>query len=159
MVSYEGLMRPFQLKIKEFNLKDAPTTEKLYELMLERILQRHVSKETFAIRLEKNKQNWLKEWHIAVIVFEQLQNDCLKIKLVKSVKEYEALANTIVKDQLGLERCIENLKKMVNKYRITMSLAMDVEESDKDFYEHMNDGIQKIKRNTQIILQKNNKGE
>lgn len=159
LVSYEGLMRPFQLKIKEFNLKDAPTTEKLYELMLKRILQRHVSKETFAIRLEKNKQNWLKEWHIAVIVFEQLQNDCLKIKLVKSVKEYEALANTIVKDQLGLERCIENLKKMVNKYRITMSLAMDVEESDKDFYEHMNDGIQKIKRNTQIILQKNNKGE
>ena len=54
-------MRPFKMTIAEFNLKDAPATGKLYELMSIRDLQRHISKETFAIRLQKNKQNWMKE--------------------------------------------------------------------------------------------------
>lgn len=34
----------------------------------------------------------------------------------------------------------------------TISLAMEVEPSDEEFYTHMKHGIQKLKRNTQIVL-------
>jgi len=152
LVSYEGLIRPFQLKIKEFALKDVPTTEELFGLMSVRNLQRYISKETFAIRLEKNKQNWMKEWDIAVIVFEQLKNDCSKLEMTDSIEEYETLVNMIVKDQVGLEKCIQKLYKVADKYKNTISLAMEIEPSDEEFYTHMKHGIQKLKRNTQIIL-------
>lgn len=154
LISYEGLMRPFKMKIAEFNLKDAPATEKLYELMSIRDLQRHISKETFAIRLQKNKQNWMKEWRIAVVVFEQLQNDCSKIDMIESINEYEILVNTIVKDQIGVEKCINKLKKLVKKYKNTLDLAMEVDYEDNEFYRHMNESIQKLIKNTQIVLQK-----
>lgn len=154
LISYEGLMRPFKMKIAEFNLKDAPATEKLYELMSIRDLQRHISKETFAIRLQKNKQNWMKEWRIAVVVFEQLQNDCSKIDMIESINEYEILVNTIVKDQIGVEKCINKLKKLVKKYKNTLDLAMEVDHEDNEFYRHMNESIQKLIKNTQIVLQK-----
>lgn len=152
LISYEGLLRPFKLKITEFDLKDAPTTDKLYDLMSVRKLQRHISKETFSIRVEKNKTKWIKEWRIAVVVFEQLQNDCTKLKMVEAIEEYEVLANKIVKDQLGLEKCLENLNRVINKYNNTMKLAMDIEESDAEFYRHMNESIQKLRKNTQILL-------
>lgn len=154
LISYEGLMRPFKMKIAEFNLKDAPATEKLYELMSIRDLQRHISKETFAIRLQKNKQNWMKEWRIAVVVFEQLQNDCSKIDMIESINEYEILVNTIVKDQIGVEKCINKLKKLVKKYKNTLDLAMEVDHEDNEFYRHMNESIQKLIKNAQIVLQK-----
>lgn len=159
LISFEGLLRPLKLNIAEFNMKDAPTTGKLYDLMSTRNLQRCISKETFSIRLDKNKNKWIKEWRIAVVVFEQLQNDCTKLKMVESIEEYEILANKIVKDQLGLEKCLENLNRVINKYKITMKLAMDIEESDAEFYRHMNDSVKKLKQNIQIILKKNSKGE
>ena len=33
-----------------------------------------------------------------------------------------------------------------------MKLAMDIEESDAEFYRHMNESIQKLRKNTQILL-------
>jgi len=102
--------------------------------------------------VEKNKTKWIKEWRIAVVVFEQLQNDCTKLKMVEAIEEYEVLANKIVKDQLGLEKCLENLNRVINKYNNTMKLAMDIEESDAEFYRHMNESIQKLRKNTQILL-------
>ena len=119
-----------------------------------RDLQRHISKETFAIRLQKNKQNWMKEWRIAVVVFEQLQNDCSKIDMIESINEYEILVNTIVKDQIGVEKCINKLKKLVKKYKNTLDLAMEVDHEDNEFYRHMNESIQKLIKNAQIVLQK-----
>ena len=133
LISYEGLMRPFKMKIAEFNLKDAPAT-------------------TFAIRLQKNNQNWMKEWRIAVVVFEQLQNDCSKIDMIESINEYEILVNTIVKDQIGVEKCINKLKKLVKKYKNTLDLAMEVDHEDNEFYRHMNESIQKLIKNTQIVI-------
>ena len=145
-------MKKFIHEFKEFALKDVPTTEELFGLMSVRNLQRYISKETFAIRLEKNKQNWMKEWDIAVIVFEQLKNDCSKLEMTDSIEEYETLVNMIVKDQVGLEKCIQKLYKVADKYKNTISLAMEIEPSDEEFYTHMKHGIQKLKRNTQIIL-------
>lgn len=75
-----------------------------------------------------------------------------KLKMVEAIEEYEVLANKIVKDQLGLEKCLENLNRVINKYNNTMKLAMDIEESDAEFYRHMNESIQKLRKNTQILL-------
>ena len=62
----------------------------------------------------------------------------------------DPLANKIVKDQLGLEKCLENLNRVINKYNNTMKLAMDIEESDAEFYRHMNESIQKLRKNNEV---------
>lgn len=159
LVSYEGLMRPFKMKIAQFDLKDAPSTEKLYELMTARDLHKYITQKTFAIRLEKLKERWIKEWRIAVEIFEQLQNDCEKIRNADSVKDYEILMNTIVKEQMGLDNCVAFLRKIVKKYKNTIEMTIDIESEECNFCNRMKESIEKLIKNTKIILQKTKEGE
>lgn len=159
LVSYEGLVRPFKMKIAQFDLKDAPSTEKLYELMTARNLHKYIMQKTFAIRFEKLKESWIKEWRIAVEIFEQLQNDCEKIRAADTIKDYEILMNMIVKEQMGLDNCIAFLRKVVKKYKNTIDITFDQESEACDFCDHMKESIEKLIKNTKIILQKTKEGE
>lgn len=152
LISYEGLLKPFRMQIVSFALKDTPSTEKLFELMEKRQEQREVSKWTFSIRLSKYKEKWMNEWNIAMAVYEQLQADCSKLRNTDSDKDLENLMSQVVKDQLGLEKCLEKLREVIKKYEYTMQLAMEVSESDKAFHKKMEQGVENLIRNTRILL-------
>ena len=101
----------------------------------------------------------IKEWRIAVEIFEQLQNDCEKIRAADTIKDYEILMNMIVKEQMGLDNCIAFLRKVVKKYKNTIDITFDQESEACDFCDHMKESIEKLIKNTKIILQKTKEGE
>lgn len=152
LVSYEGLLKPFRMQIKSFALKDTPSTDKLFDLMKEREGQRTVSQQTFSIRLIKYKEKWIEEWKIAMVVYEKLVEDCAKLRELESDDELEELMSQVVKDQLGLEECLKDLREVIKKYAYTMNLAMTIAESDREFYKNMEKGVENLIRNVRILL-------
>ena len=154
LISYEGLLKPFRMQISSFEWKDAPSTDELFDFMKEKVVQNRISEITFSIRLSKYKEKWIHEWNLAMAVYDQLKTDCQKLKTVKFEENLEDIMSQIVKDQLGLEKCLDKLREIVKKYQYTMQLAMKVSDSDNEFYKKMEKGIENMIYNTKILLTK-----
>lgn len=152
LITYEGLLRPFRMQIAAFELKDAPTTEELFELMRVRRMQCEVSKFTISIRLEKLKEKWLHEWEIAMVVYKQLETDCGRAKVTERTEELEQIVSAIVRDQIGMEKCLDILKTVKQKYAYTLDLAMEQYEEDVAFYHSMEKGLKSIIGNVQKMI-------
>lgn len=148
LITYEGLQRPFRMQIISFALKETPTTEQLYELMYNRELQRSLSQYTISIRLEKMKEKWKKEWDVTMVVYQQLLADCDRIPMLKNVEVMEEAVSAVVKDQIGLEKCLDVLHTIIKKYEYTLELAMEENEHDVAFGTNMKHGVDSIIWNT-----------
>jgi len=89
-----------------------------------------------------------------MVVYEQLKMDCQKLKNVKFEENLEEIMSQIVKDQLGLENCLDKLREIAKKYQYTIQLAMKVSDSDNKFCKKMEKGIENLIYNTRILLTK-----
>lgn len=154
LITYEGLLRPFRMQITAFEYKDAPETEQLYELMCRREVQSKLSQYTISIRLQKIKERWKKEWEISMVVYEKLMVDCRRVSLLKSADSLEEAVGAVVKDQIGLEKCLSCLRKIIKKYEYTLALAMRKIEEDVAFVKQMQQGVENIINNARIVIGK-----
>ena len=143
LVTYEGLLKPFKMQIKEFHLKDAPDTEKLISLMSCRNLQKKISQLTIDSRLNKVKEMWLAEWNDMLIIYEKLNMHCKALKAAGINDDIKTLVSTIVKDQMGLDECIKQMNEIIRKYKRVLSLSFENLRSD-DFLEDMEKDVKKI---------------
>lgn len=156
LITYEGLLKPFKMEIAYFEYKEVPSTEKLLSLMSKRELYKKVSKFTFSIRLNKVKKLWRNEWNITMVVYEKLLSDCDSEKVISSPEEIETIITNVVKDQLGLDKSVKNLNKLIRKYEYVISLIDNVDVSDVNFIEHMKEQLNGLIHNTKLVIKKIN---
>lgn len=156
LITYEGLLKPFKAQIAYFEQKDAPSTAKLISLMSERDMHKEVSKFTFSIRFDKLRKKWDNEWNITMVVYEKLLSDCNKAKTVSSSEEIEFVIKDIVKDQLGLEKSVTNLKTIINKYSYVSSLCFEIEPYDMEFLDYMKKQLNGMIHNTKLAIKQTN---
>ena len=152
LISYEGLLKPFQMRMTSFHFKDVPSTERLFELMGKRKLQRNISKITFSIQLSKHKKRWIHEWDIMLVVYDKFIMDCDAYKACHREDEIESLLENIVKDQMGLDKCVKELRRIKKKYDFLLALAMEADEHDVKYSLDMENSIKKIINNVKILL-------
>lgn len=156
LITYEGLLKPFKAQIAYFKQKDAPTTSKLISLMSTRNIHREMSKFTFSIRFNKLHKKWEDEWNITMVVYEKLLSDCNKGKTISSTEEIEYVIKDVVKDQLGLEKSVSNLKTIINKYKYVMSLCFEIEPYDVEFFDYMKKQLAGLIHNTKLAIKQTN---
>lgn len=152
LISYEGLLKPYQMRMTSFYFKDIPSAEKLFSLMEERKLQRNISKTTFSIQLSKHRKRWLHEWDIMLVVYDKFVMDCDAYKVCHREEEIEHLLENIVKDQIGLDNCVRELRRIKKKYDFLLALAMEIYEYDLEYASDMGKSIKKIITNVKILL-------
>lgn len=152
LITYEGLLKPFKMQIAYFENKDAPTTDKLLKLMNTRDLFKKVSKFTFSIRLNKLQKLWKNEWNISMVVYEKLLSDCNNGKTISSSDEIKKVMTDIVKDQLGLDKSVNNLNRFIKKYEYVMSLSENSYKSDTDFLTFMKRQLNGLIHNTKLAI-------
>lgn len=159
LITYEGLLRPFRMQIAAFEEKDAPTDTDLYTLMKVRKKQIEVSETTFALRLDKIKQKWVNEWDIMMIVYQQLVADCKKLQQLSDFNDIKTVVEDIVKDELGLDKSLNILKQIKNKYSYVLNLSMKTDNEDILFFNKMESGINNVINNAKILIKKANVAE
>ena len=152
LVSFEGLLKPFQMKIASFKYKDIPSTTVLIQLMDKRKYQNEIVDRTFFIQLQKYRKIWVKEWKIMMVVYDKFVMDCNAFQNSRTEHEVKINAEQIVKDQIGLDTCIENLERVKKKYDFILSKMKNPNTSERDVSDDMNTSICKVLNNVQIIL-------
>lgn len=152
LVSFEGLLKPFQMKIASFKYKDIPSTTVLIQLMDKRKYQNEIVDRTFSIQLQKYRKIWVKEWKIMMVVYDKFVMDCNAFQNSRTEHEVKINAEQIVKDQIGLDTCIENLERVKKKYDFILSKMKSPNTSERDVSDDMNTSICKVLNNVQIIL-------
>lgn len=156
LITYEGLLRPFKMKVAFFENKESPANEQLSLLMSRREIFKNVSRFTFSIHLDKVKRLWDKEWNIAMVVYEKLLSDCESGKEISSPDDIENIITNIVKDQLGLEKSVINLNKLIRKYEYVISLSNEIYDNDNEFLLLMKKQLNGLIHNTNLAIKNTN---
>lgn len=152
LISYEGLQKPFQMRMTSFQYKDVPSNPKLFDLMSKRRQQRNISAVTFSIQLAKHKEKWLHEWEVMLVVYDKFIMDCDAYKICHKEEDVEQLLENIVKDQVGLDICIKELRRIKKKYDFLLGLAIEADKNDIEYSTDMEKSINKIISNVKILL-------
>ena len=153
LLSYEGLLKPFRMQVAAFEKKDAPSTEKLYELMRRRENFSNFANWTFSIRFNKLKEKWKNEWNIAFTIYEKLISDCSTLNQTIS-EDIQSNIEDIVKDQVGLDECVKCMNKIIKKYKYTLSLAENADDNDRNYLNYMESQINGLIVNIKLIISK-----
>lgn len=117
LIYYEGLLKPFKLKVDMFPLKDPPNADELNELMQGRALHTKAVDMTIQSRLLKLQVQWLKEWKETTAVYDKLISDCNQFKNDAGGGDLKTALSTIMRDQVGMNACLDVLKALLKKYK------------------------------------------
>lgn len=110
LIYYEGLLKPFKLRVNLFEYKDAPDNDTLFELMKRRTLHQAAMASTIQSRLVKLQMQWVEEWKIATEIYNVIINDCNTLLKDGGNGDLNSALNKIVRDQCGMNESLKVLK-------------------------------------------------
>lgn len=117
LVYYEGLLKPFKLRVDMFEQKDAPDNDQLFELMKSRPIHQKAMLFTVQSRLVKIQMQWIEEWKIAMAVYDKLISDCNQFQNHAGDGNLKGELTEIMKDQLGMNSSLNVLKRLAAKHK------------------------------------------
>lgn len=118
LVYYEGLLKPFKLRVDMFEQKDAPDNDQLFELMKARPIHQKAMLFTVQSRLVKIQMQWIEEWKIAMAVYDKLISDCNQFQKHAGDGNLKGELTEIVKVQLGMNSSLNVLKRLAAKHKV-----------------------------------------
>lgn len=116
-VYYEGLLKPFKLKVNKFENKDAPDDVRLIELMEKKPVHQRAMCCTIQSRLVKLQMQWGNEWKQTIKIYDKLISDCNFFQESAGAGDLRAALSEIMKDQVGMNASIEVLKRILGKHK------------------------------------------
>lgn len=151
LVYYEGLLKPFKLRINMFPQKDAPDTEQLFELMKSKPMHQKAMLFTVQSRLVKIQMQWIEEWKIATQIYDKLIEDCNQLQDRAGDGALKESLSEIMRDQLGMNNSLNVLKRLVSKHKIWVR---DFPQLPKDYVEFQEKAEKDIEAITYYVTKK-----
>lgn len=148
---YEGLLKPFKLRVNMFQAKDAPDTQQLFELMRAKPMHQKAMLFTVQSRLVKLQMQWVEEWKTATQIYDKLIADCNRLQDRAGDGNLKEALSEIMKDQLGMNSSLEVLKRLVKKHK---DWVRDFENLPKDYTEFQDKAEKDIQAITYYVTKK-----
>ena len=126
LVFYEGLLKPFKLRVHPFLQKDAPDNNRLFDLMKSKQMHQKAMRFTIETKLLKIQMQWIDEWKQATKIYDKVIEDCNRFQELAGSGDIKGALSDIMKDQLGMNDSLNILKKLLNKHETTARLMAEV---------------------------------
>lgn len=148
LLSYEGLMKPFKMRVDMFELKDPPSTEELYELMSRRELHTAAMNATIQTRMYKLSDKFAAEMRVANKQHELLKKACAEAKDDADVSDMK----DIVRIQLGMSNTLKEMQSIVKKYKRQAEFFNVVNEESVNELKGMISSIENVRNNVRETI-------